>query len=324
MDSIELLGTLIEKARIPIGLIGYGHWGHTIAQSLKNHNSCRLAAIVTSRSISTNQIPTGCSIYANAFEMYQSGSVAAIVIANSPENHFEVAINALKNNLPTWIEKPLTTDIRQSLELLQTAQRLKSRVFVNHIFVHSVAWSQFKKSAEFLGKLLNIQTSGGSPLPIRKDTPPLWDWGPHDISLILDLVGSKPNLVDATIVKNITPIQGNLLNTKIQMEFENGVKSSSIFGSDFKEKTRWVKAQFEYGRLELLNFEHGPIVKIIKSKTHDLESLQFPIRFLPRPLDNAIMQFIGLVKDPNTNVRDLLLGHDVVSVLSEAENQMRA
>ena len=32
--------------------------------------------------------------------------------------------------------------------------------------------------------------------PIRKETPVLWDWGSHELSILITLVGSKPKKID--------------------------------------------------------------------------------------------------------------------------------
>ena len=256
--------------------------------------------------------------------MYRSQKISAVIIVNSPENHYQEALIALENNLPTWIEKPLTVDTRESLDLLKVATRLNSRVFVDHIFVHSVGWSIFKNASHDMGKLIRVQSAGGAPLPIRDSISPLWDWGPHDISLILDLVGLKPLSINASIQENTVFAKKSTFNTKVDLEFPDGTMTRSIFGNDFTEKTRQLTALFEFGQIEISDFEHGPILKISKLSMRDQEVIEIPIPRVPRPLDAAIIKFLELVTHTAVNLSDLQLGHDVVSILSEAEHQIFA
>ena len=219
MDSSELFGTLTTDRRTSIGLIGFGRWGQTIAQSINNSLNCRISALVSHYPIASDKLPKDCTVYNNSDEMYRSQKISAVIIANSPENHYQEALIALENNLPTWIEKPLTTNSMESLDLLTVSKRLNSRVFVDHIFVHSVGWSIFKKTSQDMVNLIRVQSAGGAPLPIRDSISPLWDWGPHDISLVLDLVGLKPLSISAGLQANTASEKKSTFNTKLDLKF---------------------------------------------------------------------------------------------------------
>ena len=324
MDSSELFGSLTTDRRASIGLIGFGRWGQTIARSLDNNKYCKISALVSNHPVASDQIPQDCTVYSTSVEMYRKHSITAVIIANSPKDHYQEALLALENNLPTWIEKPLTANSEESLDLLAVATRLNSRVFVDHIFVHSFGWSIFKNASHDMGKLIRVQSKGGAPLPIRDSISPLWDWGPHDISLVLDLVGLKPLSISAGLQANTVFAKKSTFNTKLDLKFPGGILTSSIFGNNFSEKTRELKAYFEFGQLEISNFDNGPILKIQNHLTQKQEVVEIPIPRVPRPLDAAITQFLKLVTDTNIMISDLQLGHDVVSILSEAELQIFA
>ena len=313
---------MITDRRASIGLIGFGRWGQTIARSLDNNQICRISALVSHYPVDSDQLPKNCSVYGTSVEMYRKQSISAVIIANSPKDHFREALFALENGLPTWIEKPLTADPRESLDLLIVATRLNSRVFVDHIFVHSFGWSIFKNASRDMGKLIRVESKGGAPLPIRDSISPLWDWGPHDISLVLDLVGLKPLSISASLQANTASDKKSTFNTKLDIKFPGGISTSSIFGNNFTEKTRELKAHFEFGQLEISNFDNGPILKIHNHLRRKLEVTEIQIPHVPRPLDAAITKFLELANDTAGNLNDLRLGHNVVSILSEAEHQI--
>ena len=324
MDSSELFGSLTTDRRASIGLIGFGRWGQTIARSLDNNKNCKLSAIVSHYPVASDQLPKDCTAYSTSVEMYQKHSISAVIIANSPKDHYQEALLALENNLPTWIEKPLTANPEESSDLLTVATRLNSRVFVDHIFVHSFGWSIFKNASHDMGKLIRVQSKGGAPLPIRDSISPLWDWGPHDISLVLDLVGMKPLSISASLQANTASEERSTFNTKLDIKFPGGISTSSIFGNSFSEKTRELTAHFEFGQLEISNFDSGPILKIQNHLTQKQKVVEIQIPHVPRPLDAAISKFLELANDTEVNLSDLRLGHDVVSILSEAEHQLFA
>jgi len=313
---------LTKSQGTSIGLIGFGRWGQTIANSILKHPNCTLSAIVSQYQIDSDKLSKGCIVYGSSIDMYRDSSISAVIIANSPANHYKEASLALEKNLPTWIEKPLTTDPRESLILLNYGKRQNSRVFVDHIFVHSIGWSIFKNSRTDLGQLTKIESGGGAPLPVRRDISPLWDWGPHDMSLILDLVGETPSSIDARIVKDTDTFKKSTFNTVVDLKFPGGITSSSLFGNHFTEKKRWLTAYFENGRLEISDFDNGPILKIFDHSLSSGKTIELSVPVKPRPLDAAIIRFLSLVADTKVNLRDLELGHRVVSVLREAEHQI--
>ena len=324
MDSSELFGSLTTDRRASIGLIGFGRWGQTIARSLDNNKNCKISALVSHHPVASDQIPKDCTVYSTSVEMYRRHSISAVIIANSPKDHYQEALLALENNLPTWIEKPLTDNSQESLDLLAVATRLNSRVFVDHIFVHSFGWSIFKNASHDMGKLIRVQSKGGAPLPIRDSISPLWDWGPHDISLVLDLVGMKLLSISASLQANTASEERSTFNTKLDIKFPGGISTSSIFGNSFSEKTRELTAHFEFGQLEISNFDNGPILKIQNHLTQKQEVVEIPIPRVPRPLDSAITKFLELATETAANLSDLQLGNDVVSILGEAEHQIFA
>ena len=118
--------------------------------------------------------------------------------------------------------------------------------------------------------------------------------------------------------------KNSTFNTKLDIKFPGGILTSSTFGNGFYEKTRELKAHFEFGQLEISNFDNGPILKTHNHLTQKQEVVEIPIPQDPRPLDAAIIKFLELATDTAVNFSDLRLGHDVVSILGEAEHQIFA
>ena len=115
-----------------------------------------------------------------------------------------------------------------------------------------------------------------------------------------------------------------MFNTKLDLKFPGGILTSSIFGNNFSEKTRELKAYFEFGQLEISSFDEGSILKIQNHLTQKQKVTEIPIPQVPRPLDAAITKFLESVTDTTVDLSNLQLGHEVVSILGEAEQQMFA
>lgn len=253
--------------------------------------------------------------------MLNNEKLDGLIIANSPQDHFGVALAAINMGLATWIEKPLTLNASESNILLETGRRLRARVLVDHIFVHSPAWKLFKQESSNLGRVLKVETWGGGPLPIRAAVSPLWDWGPHDSALVLDLLQSTPEKVEATVVE--TDGDNQQFNVKLELQFSGDVMTSSLFGTAFPKNTRKISVLQEHGNIRLDDFDLGTI-KIHYNHTDRHKGLkEIPIPRLPRPLDATLSEFYSIITSQREALSDLLLGNQVVQVLTLAELSIR-
>jgi hypothetical protein len=84
------------------------------------------------------------------------------------------------------IEKPLALSYQEATAL----QQYSTPILINHIHLFSEPY-QTAKQAINPSTLQWIQTCGGGDNPLR-DYSDLWDWGAHDLAMILDLAQTMP------------------------------------------------------------------------------------------------------------------------------------
>jgi predicted dehydrogenase len=73
-------------------------------------------------------------------------------------------------------------------------------LFVGHVFLYSAAVMKLKEivgSGE-LGEICYISSARLNLGPVRRDVNALWDLAPHDISIILELLGGSPTSVSCS------------------------------------------------------------------------------------------------------------------------------
>jgi len=104
----------------------------------------------------------------------------------------------LEARKPCLVEKPLCLDVPTAERLDRRVRSMGVPVLVNHTHVFSPAYHRLKTVLASRRERIRVILSEGMNLgPFRRDTPALWDWGPHDMSLCLDLLGTTPAHVDA-------------------------------------------------------------------------------------------------------------------------------
>ena len=170
-----------------LALIGYGTWGrnyHRMVDPLRDvsiHSVCRLRPEVTPRGIRERVLVT--SDLREALD----GADAAVV-ATPPSSHREVACACLEAGLPVMLEKPVALTMEDSDAVFAAAELAGLPVLVNNVHLFSTAfeglWSMVRSWHP-----VEIESEGGGPGPFR-DYSSLLDYGPHDVSMALSVLGT--------------------------------------------------------------------------------------------------------------------------------------
>jgi len=164
--------------------------------------------------------------------------VQGVMIATPAKTHFDVARRAFEAGKDVFVEKPLTTDVGQGRELVKIAAKSGKHLMVGHLLEYHPAIAKMHelvKSGE-LGKVRYIISNRVNLGKIRTEENALWSFAPHDIAVILRLVGAMPFEVVAT---GGCYVQPNIADVTVsQLLFDNGVRAH-IFVSwlhPFKEQ----------------------------------------------------------------------------------------
>jgi predicted dehydrogenase len=125
-----------------------------------------------------------------AIETYQTvledPSVDGVVIATPAASHFGLAKDALDAGKHVFVEKPLATKVAEVDELSNRATKQNLVVMTGHTFVYNSAVHYVKRliDAGELGQLRYIYSQRLNLGRIRSDIDALWNFAPHDISII--------------------------------------------------------------------------------------------------------------------------------------------
>jgi predicted dehydrogenase len=125
--------------------------------------------------------------------------VDAVVISTPTSTHAPIALAALSAGKHVLCEKPLATTVRDCDALVAAAEKAGRTLMVGHTFLFNPAVVQLREliSGGELGDLLYCHADRTGLGPIREDVNALWDLAPHDVSIVVDLLGSEPVEVSA-------------------------------------------------------------------------------------------------------------------------------
>lgn len=175
--------------RLRIGMIGTGPWGRNLLRTLGGLAQVHVVA-VASRSSRREDLPPGEWILERSWAaLVERRDLDAVVIALPPGMHAEVVAAALASGLHVLVEKPLALDVSTARALAAQASRAGLVLLVDHIHLFNPAYRALRARVADGRRVLGACSRAGNIGPFRDGVPPLWDWGPHDVALCLDLLG---------------------------------------------------------------------------------------------------------------------------------------
>ena len=187
---------------IGVAVLGAGEWGPNLVRNFHNKQTSEVVWIIDRDAGRLQEVHArfpDVQVGAGADHALRDPSVQAVVVATPTSTHYALAKEALGAGKHVLVEKPLTPEVKQGLELLELATRQRLVLMVGHVFVYNPAIRQAKEylDAGHLGKLYYMSMVRTNPGPIRLDVNAAWDLAAHDISIANYWLDAEPLSVSA-------------------------------------------------------------------------------------------------------------------------------
>jgi predicted dehydrogenase len=334
-----------SSKKVKIGVIGAGYWGKNHIRVLKEldlQEKCEFIGI-SDLDITKKQLAESLGI--KYYQDYKSliRNVDAIIIAAPAGQLFRISKYALKHSKHVLVEKPFSLNYKNGVELVELAEKNHLTIMVGHIFLYTPQINKIKQLVQD-NKLGNVFYGYSQRLNlgiIRDDVNALWNFGPHDISIFLDLFNCLPSEVNAT---GLTYLQNRVEDVVfLNMRFPSGVFVSSHLSWIEPVKTRKVTLVGDKGMLvwddasqdaTIQIFDKGVVLpenwQELKS-SNSFGEFKMKVRFgdqlIPyvaseEPLKNEILHFLECIKtgqNPRTGGEHAL---NVLKVLLAAQKSL--
>lgn len=191
------------------GVIGWGYWGPKIARNLESLPHAMVSMVADSdvhrlASLKGNQAWIQATMRAE--DIFDS-DVDGVVIATPVRTHYRLAKEALLHGKHVLVEKPLTANVAEAEELAELAQKQQRILMVGHTFEYSPAVNELRKLVQSgdLGKIYCVEAERLNLGLFRNDINVIWDLAPHDISILLYVLGKKPERIKVQAHAHLQP-----------------------------------------------------------------------------------------------------------------------
>jgi predicted dehydrogenase len=325
---------------IRIGIVGLGYWGPNLVRAFDAQPGVEVAAVCD---LDPARLASVCTRFPNvaatddADELFRIPGLDAVAIVTPTRTHYALARRALEQGLHVFVEKPLASSVAESEALVALAEARGRVLFVGHIFLYTAAVAKLRELVEGgdLGPLCHITAARRNLGPVRTDVNALWDLAPHDISIVLHLLGRLPESVNCQGTAHLHPGVHDV--TFLTMHFSGGVMAS--IHSSWLDPNKVREMTLVGGRKMVVYDELEPLEKIkiydkgIDAPGYHTEfgefaySYRYGDTYSPRlveeePLKAECRHFVDCVARGERPRTDGVNGLEVVRVLEAAQKSL--
>ena len=191
----------MTTSRVVVGQIGCGYWGPNLLRNFSALPECEVRYVAdpsaARRAFVRDGFPRTTPVESPDVVL-DDPEVAAVVVATPAASHFALARRALEAGKHVLVEKPLATSVAEVDELARHAAQRGLVLMAGHTFVYNAAVRYVKRliDAGELGEVRYVYSQRLNLGRIRSDIDALWNFAPHDLSIIQYWLGDmEPHVV---------------------------------------------------------------------------------------------------------------------------------
>lgn len=327
--------------QIKVGVVGCGYWGPNLVRNFRSLQDCNLKMICDLNEQRLAHLKTlypevqGTMDYRH---MLNGVGLDAVVIATAVNTHYPMAKASLLAGKHTLVEKPLAFSSAECEELIAIAQKKSLVLMTGHTFLYSPAVRKIKEIVDHgdIGEIRYISARRLNLGLFQKDINVAWDLAPHDISIVLHIMGEQPVTINCRGSAHVTPGVEDV--TAMCLTFRN--QKSAIINSSWLDP-RKIREMTIVGSKRMIVYDDvAPLEKIrifdarVERPPHYDTFAEFhyayhygdvysPYIKQEEPLKTECQHFLDCIRDGTTPLTDGSKGLELVRILEASSESLK-
>lgn len=221
-----------------VAVVGTGYWGKNLVRVFDKLEALHSVCDVQPGLVQGLNIGAEVRRRSDFDEVLADPAIESVVVATPAATHYDICRAALSAGKDVFVEKPLALEVNEGAELVALAEERDRILQVGHILRYHPAVLELQEliTSGAMGRIEYIYSNRLNMGKLRTEENILWSFAPHDISVILALMGEQPVAVsshgEAFLQRNISDV------TLTSIEFPNNVKAHTFVSwlHPFKEQ----------------------------------------------------------------------------------------
>lgn len=204
-------------------VVGAGNWGKNLVRNF--HDLGALAGVAEASDELRSKVEVdypGLVTYSD-FQQVLETDVSAIVLATPAPSHYKFAIAALEAGKDVFVEKPMTLQTAEAKALAEYADKHSRILMVGHLLLYqsAISWMREYLASGKAGKVVHVATQRAKLGRVRREENVWWSFAPHDVSVVLDLLGNPE--IETVKASGQAILQSNIEdNIHVDLSFVGG------------------------------------------------------------------------------------------------------
>ena len=294
--------------KIRVAVVGAGVFGRHHLRILSQSANAELTGVVdlVPDRASSAASEFKCPAYSSVGEL--AGKADAAVVAAPTSAHSQAGCALLENGIDVLVEKPIAADRASAQRLVETAARNGRILQVGHLEHYNPAVVALKKVVR-LPLFFEIHRLS-LPGPRSLDVDVVLDLMIHDLDIVLDLVGEKPDDVQAAGISVLSD-KADIAN--VRLAFPGGCIANLTASRVSTERVRKLRL-FQPHQYISLDYQKQEAVVFTVSEQKQIGFQMLPVT-KDEPLRLEVESFLDAVR---TRSRPLVSGEEGLRALDVA------
>ncbi|HXW76211.1 MAG TPA: Gfo/Idh/MocA family oxidoreductase [Candidatus Eremiobacteraceae bacterium] len=205
-----------------VGVIGAGYWGKNLVRA-----SAELGVLAAACDADRNARAALSAAYpgvtiCGGVEEILALEIDAVIVATPAPTHAPIALAALAAGKHVFVEKPLALEVEDGERIDAAAHRAGKIAFVGHLLLYHPAVRRLREviAQGSIGETWHFRSRRIKLGIVRSAESVWWSFAPHDVALMIAVLGAEPVAATAAQVGVLQPAISDM--TYADFQFGNG------------------------------------------------------------------------------------------------------
>ena len=325
---------------VTLALVGTGDWGANLLRNFANLPGARVVGVCDAdpaRLERARKVVPAATAVSDARALLDLPALEAVVIAAPAAAHARLAKLFLEAGKDVYVEKPFTLDVADAGELVRLAEARRRVLMVGHLLKHHPAVTRLKSmiDAGEMGDVRYVYSQRVNLGKVRSDENALWSFAPHDLSVMIHLLGGEPVDVSARGQAFLQPgiedvvftylrwADGRMAHAHVSWLDPHKIRRFTVVGSKrmamFDDMEPSEKLRVYDQGVDTTESQAGSFVDFARAHTVRQGDIWIPKLDGAEPLKLECQHFVECVRSRATPLTDGRDGLTVVKVLAAAQ-----